>query len=61
MLNVKCSYCGSHLHDIEYCLKTWNGQGNRVHLKCNYCGSKKHNTDACKSKWPGPNPKEIYD
>lgn len=58
---MSCGYCGSHLHNTDYCPKTWNGQGNRNALRCSYCGSDKHNTDACKKKWPGPDPVEILD
>lgn len=42
-----CAYCGSHAHTIDYCPKTWGGQGNRNALKCSYCGSSNHKVSAC--------------
>ena len=42
-----CSYCGSNLHTIENCPKTWGGQSNRNKMRCSYCGSNKHNIGGC--------------
>jgi hypothetical protein len=27
---MRCSYCGSELHTVENCPKTWGGSANRV-------------------------------
>lgn len=48
-----CSYCGSTAHNINYCAKTWNGQGNLNARYCSYCGSKEHNLDRCSKTWGG--------
>lgn len=29
LLHLRCTYCGSKKHSIEYCLKTAAGAGNR--------------------------------
>lgn len=58
---MRCTYCGSEAHPMEYCPKTWEGQINRAGLKCSYCGSTKHNRDACPKCWPGPNPVKLKD
>jgi hypothetical protein len=58
---VRCAYCGSHLHDLGYCPKTWEGQINRGRLYCEYCRGRDHNTDACPKKWAGPHPVRILD
>lgn len=50
---MHCSFCGSTLHTITNCPKTWGGSMNRRHMKCSYCGSKKHNVDACPRTWGG--------
>lgn len=42
-----CSYCGSRQHDVEYCPKTWEGQGNLAERRCDYCGSKSHEHAEC--------------
>lgn len=26
---LRCTYCGSNQHSIEFCLKTWSGPANR--------------------------------
>lgn len=44
---MRCSYCGSHLHTINNCPKTFGGQANRNRMRCSYCGSTKHNVNAC--------------
>jgi len=59
--SLRCSYCGSYLHTVAYCPKTYNGSANRQNLRCTYCGSNSHNKDACPEKWPGDNPVVIFD
>lgn len=44
---MRCTYCGSHLHTIKNCPKTWGGSINRAHMHCTYCGSNKHNIKGC--------------
>ena len=58
---MRCSYCGSGAHPVEYCPSTWSGSVARNLLRCTYCGGKDHNTDACEKKWPGPNPVRLLD
>jgi primosomal protein N' len=48
-----CTFCGSNLHSIKNCPKTWGGQGNRNNMHCSYCGSNKHNINACPKTWNG--------
>lgn len=48
-----CSYCGSKLHTIVNCPKTWGGQANRSNMRCSYCGSNKHLIEACPKTWGG--------
>ena len=48
---MRCNYCGSHVHTLENCPKTWGGQANRNRMRCGYCGSKKHNTNACPKRF----------
>lgn len=50
---MRCSYCGSNLHTIDNCPKTWGGSINRQRMRCGYCGSPKHNTPACPKTWGG--------
>lgn len=61
MTAVRCTYCGSRRHPVEYCPKTWGGYGNRQRLRCSYCGGTNHNRDACTKAWPGPNPVRLRD
>lgn len=35
-VNLRCTYCGSNKHTIEYCLKTADGAANR---RCNRNGT----------------------
>jgi hypothetical protein len=30
-VNLRCTYCGSNQHSIEYCRKTAGGEANRRH------------------------------
>ena len=48
-----CGYCGSGLHTIENCPKTWAGSCNRNNIHCSYCGSNKHNVNACPKTFEG--------
>ena len=55
---MRCAYCGSQAHTLEYCPKTWGGQGNRNALRCAYCGARDHDEQACLrgvvgAKWDG--------
>ena len=50
---MRCSYCGSHSHEVENCPKTASGSSNRAAMWCSYCGSKKHNIKACPKTWGG--------
>lgn len=50
---MRCSYCGSHLHTVANCPKTWGGQINRRDMRCSYCGARDHNADACPKTWDG--------
>lgn len=50
---MRCSYCGSELHTVENCPKTWGGSVNRAHMYCSYCGSNKHNIKACPKTFTG--------
>lgn len=50
---MRCTYCGSHLHTVDNCPRTWNGQFNRNKMHCGYCGSNKHNTNACPKTFSG--------
>lgn len=45
---MRCTYCGSRLHTVENCPKTWGGSVNRQRMRCTYCGSRKHNYPACR-------------
>lgn len=50
---MRCSYCGSNLHTVENCPKTWNGQANRAQMRCSYCGARDHNVNACPKTFGG--------
>jgi hypothetical protein len=50
---MKCSYCGSHLHDIRTCPSTWAGSARRTNLRCTYCGGRDHDRQACKKRHTG--------
>lgn len=50
---MRCTYCGGHEHVIEFCPKTWNGQGNLNARRCSYCGSNQHYADRCPKTWIG--------
>ena len=52
---MRCSYCGSKLHTVENCPKTWGGSARRRQLHCGYCGTwGDHDTRACPKTWSGP-------
>jgi len=48
-----CGYCGSNLHTVKNCPKTWSGSSNRSHMRCTYCGGTDHNVKACPKTWGG--------
>lgn len=48
-----CSYCGSDRHNIEFCEKTWDGQGNLNARRWAYCGSRDHYVEHCPKTWGG--------
>ena len=48
-----CSYCGSNLHTITNCPKTWGGSSNRNNMRCSYCDGRDHNINACPSTFEG--------
>jgi DNA-directed RNA polymerase subunit RPC12/RpoP len=50
---MRCTYCGSGLHTIALCPKTWNGSIARMHLRCSYCGSHQHDVQACPKTYNG--------
>ncbi len=43
----RCTYCGSTLHTVANCPKTWSGSARRANLRCGYCGQSGHNSSAC--------------
>lgn len=50
---MRCTFCGSNLHTIKNCPKTWNGSANRNNLHCSYCGSNKHSIKGCPKTFEG--------
>jgi DNA-directed RNA polymerase subunit RPC12/RpoP len=44
---MRCTYCGSSLHTIALCPKTWGGSVARNQLRCEYCGARDHDILAC--------------
>jgi len=50
---MRCSFCGSNLHTIKNCPKTFSGQSNRRNMRCAYCESKQHTIEACPKTWKG--------
>lgn len=50
---MRCTYCGSHLHTLTNCPKTWGGQSRRLHMRCAYCGGRDHTIEACPKTWGG--------
>lgn len=50
---MRCSYCGSRLHDKRTCPKTWAGSSARAKLRCSYCGGKDHDLMACPKRHTG--------
>jgi predicted amidophosphoribosyltransferase len=48
-----CTYCGSKLHNVNLCPKTWSGSAKRANLRCSYCGSHEHDVKACPKTWGG--------
>lgn len=49
-MKAHCTYCGSKLHDIRTCPKTWAGSFNRWTLRCSYCGGRDHDEQACRKR-----------
>lgn len=58
---MRCSFCGSHLHTVENCPKTWGGSANRARMHCSYCGSNKHNVNACPKTFSGSANREWHE
>lgn len=50
---MRCGYCGSNLHTITNCPKTFSGSANRNRMRCSYCGGRDHSVDACPKTWGG--------
>jgi len=50
---MRCSYCGSRLHDVRACPKTWAGSSARARLRCSYCGGRDHDKQACPKRHTG--------
>ena len=50
---MRCSYCGSRLHDQRTCPKTWAGSSARARLWCSYCGGRDHDKQACTRRHTG--------
>ena len=50
---MRCSYCGSQLHDKRTCPHTWAGSSRRRNLRCSYCGSRQHDMQACPKRHTG--------
>lgn len=50
---MRCSYCGSTLHDKRTCPKTWAGSSARANLWCSYCGAQDHDKQACPKRHTG--------
>ncbi|HBS99182.1 MAG TPA: hypothetical protein DEB47_04800 [Citreicella sp.] len=47
---MRCSYCGSNLHDKRTCPHTWGGSSRRANLRCSYCGGRDHDAQACSKR-----------
>ncbi|UIN00034.1 hypothetical protein [Yersinia ruckeri] len=47
MVYQRCTYCGSRLHTVANCPKTWEGSSRRHSLHCGYCGAQGHTSTAC--------------
>ncbi|WP_313348342.1 hypothetical protein [Paracoccus sp. (in: a-proteobacteria)] len=52
-MTMRCSYCGSHQHDIRTCPNTWAGSSRRANLRCTYCGGRDHDAQACRKRHTG--------
>lgn len=50
---MRCTYCGSALHDDRTCPKTASGQSARANLRCSYCGGRDHDLQACPKRHTG--------
>ncbi len=50
---MRCSYCGSHLHDKRTCPHSWDGSVTRARLRCTYCGGRDHDEQACPKRHTG--------
>ncbi len=50
---MRCTYCGSPLHTLALCPKTWAGSVARRLLRCTYCGSCEHDIQACPKTFAG--------
>lgn len=57
---MRCTYCGSNLHTVVNCPKTWGGQANRRAMRCAYCGSREHTIRACPKTWGGSAARKWY-
>lgn len=51
---MRCTYCGSRLHDVRTCPSTWGGSARRNNLRCSYCGGRDHDLQACPKRHTGP-------
>lgn len=50
---MHCTYCGSYLHTIALCPKTYSGSARRAALRCTYCGARDHDVKACPKTFEG--------
>lgn len=50
---MRCTYCGSNLHDVRTCPKTWGGSARRHNLRCTYCGARDHDLQGCPKRATG--------
>jgi DNA-directed RNA polymerase subunit RPC12/RpoP len=50
---MRCTYCGSQLHTVTNCPRTWAGSARRAAMRCSYCGAPDHKVRACPKTWEG--------
>jgi hypothetical protein len=50
---MRCGYCGSQLHAVANCPKTWGGSVRHAAMRCSFCGARDHNVKACPKTWVG--------
>lgn len=50
---MRCAYCGSQLHTVTNCPRTWGGSARRQKMRCAYCGSHEHEVKACPKTFSG--------